>query len=201
LPAAEALTSPPPTTWPPPSGTRHRTPPRPRPDNRKRFELERAFPDKDESRRLRRRIFGQIYHNQGFFLITAAIYALVAMAVPAHRLFDRPTGGWLQTVAAVLPVTLAGLGLFAALYAFTATSQVSRRRKRATATLHTLLHLTVVVGVVDLLLHLSGIAGADWANAWTHASSATALLPSAAASYAHIMVTGCFRQNWSIRCS
>jgi hypothetical protein len=131
----------------------------------KRFELRRAFPDRDQSRRLRRRIFGQIYRNKGFYLITAAVYALVAMAVPAARLFDR-TGIGLQTVAALLPVTLAGLGLFAALYAFTAGSPVSRRRRRVTAALHTLLHLAVVIGAVDLLLQLSGIAAADpWMRA------------------------------------
>jgi hypothetical protein len=88
------------------------------------------------------------------------------MAVPADRIFASPTAARLQTVAALLPVTLAGLGLFTALYAFTASAQVSRRRKRAAAALHTLLHLAVVVGVVDLLLHLSGIAAADpWMRA------------------------------------
>jgi hypothetical protein len=51
-----------------------------------------VFPSKDESRRLRGRIFGQIYRNRGFFLVTAAAYALVAMAVPAERIFD-PAGG------------------------------------------------------------------------------------------------------------
>jgi hypothetical protein len=154
------------------------------PGQSKRFELQRAFPDKNESRRLRRRIFGQIYHNQGFYLVTTTVYALVAMAVPAHRLFDRTAGGWLQTVAAMLPVTLAGLGLFAALYAFTATSQVSRRRKRATAALHTLLHLAVVVGVVDLLLNLSGIAGADpWMRAVLGAAVGALLGPLIVAIY------------------
>ena len=132
----------------------------------KRFELKHVFPSTNESRRLRRRIFGQIYHNQGFFLVTAAVYALVAMAVPVDRIFASPTAARLQTVAALLPVTLAGLGLFTVLYAFTASAQVSRRRKRAAAALHTLLHLAVVVGVVDLLLHLSGIAAADpWMRA------------------------------------
>jgi hypothetical protein len=131
----------------------------------KRFELEHVFPAKDKSRRLRRRIFPQIYHNQGFFLVTAAVYALVAMAVPADRIFDRG-GGWLPAMAAMLPVTLAALVLFAALYAFTAAAQVSRRRKRAAAALHTLLHVGVVIGVVDLLLHLSGVAAADpWMRA------------------------------------
>jgi hypothetical protein len=132
----------------------------------KQFELQRAFPSPDESRRLRRRIFGQIYRNRGFFLVTAAAYALAAMAVPADRIFGRPAGGWLPTLAALLPVTLTGLGLFAALYAFTASAQVSRRRRRAAAALHILLHLAVVVGTVDLLLQLSGIAAADpWMRA------------------------------------
>ena len=49
---------------------------------------------------------------------------------------------------------------------FTASAQVSRRRKRAAAVLHTVLHLAVVVGVVDLLLQLSGVAAADpWMRA------------------------------------
>ena len=48
-------------------------------------------------------------------MVTAAAYALVAMAVPAERIFDF--GGGLQTVAAVLPVSLAGLVVFAGLYA------------------------------------------------------------------------------------
>jgi len=43
---------------------------------------------------------------------------------------------------------------------------VSRRRKRAAAILHTVLHLAVVVGVVDLLLQLSGVAAGDpWMRA------------------------------------
>jgi hypothetical protein len=63
-------------------------------------------------------------------------------------------------------VTLTGLVLFAVLYAFTASAQVSRRRRQAAAALHTVLHLAVVVGVVDLLLQLSGIAAADpWMRA------------------------------------
>lgn len=129
-----------------------------------RFELRHVFPSKDESRRLRGRIFGQIHRNRGFFLVTAAAYALVAMTVPADRIFD-PAGG-LQTVAAVLPVALAGLVVFAGLYAFTASAQVSRRRKRVVAALHTVLHVAVVVGVVDLLLQLSGVAAADpWMRA------------------------------------
>jgi hypothetical protein len=133
-------------------------------DAPKRFELRRVFPGKDESRRLRRRIFGQIYRNRGFFLVTAAAYALVAMAVPADRIFDPP--GRLQSVAALLPVTLVGLLVFAALFVFTAGAQVSRRRKRAAAILHTVLHLAVVVGVVDLLLQLSGVAAGDpWMRA------------------------------------
>jgi hypothetical protein len=142
---------------PPPSQTRPAEPDQ-------RFELRQLFPGKDESRRLRRRIFGQIYRNRGFFLVTAAAYALVAMAVPAERIFDF--GGGLQTVAAVLPVSLAGLVVFAGLYAFTAGAQVSLRRKRGVATLHTVLHVAVVVGVVDLLLQLSGVAAADpWMRA------------------------------------
>ena len=133
-------------------------------DAPKRFELRQVFPSKDESRRLRRRIFAQIYRNRGFFLVTAAAYALVAMAVPADRIFDPP--GRLQSVAALLPVTLVGLLVFAALFVFTAGAQVSRRRKRAAAILHTVLHLAVVVGVVDLLLQLSGVAGGDpWMRA------------------------------------
>jgi hypothetical protein len=51
------------------------------------------------------------------------------LAVPAERIFDF--AGGLQMVAAVLPVTLAGLVVFAGVYAFTAGAQVSRRRKRA----------------------------------------------------------------------
>jgi hypothetical protein len=130
------------------------------------FGLERVFPATGESRRLRRRIFGQIYHNRGFFVVTATVYGLVAMAVPADRVFDRPTGRWLEAVAALLPVTLTALGLFAALYAFTAGSQASPGRKRALAALHTVLHLGVVIGVVDLLLHISGVAAADpWMRA------------------------------------
>ena len=159
--------------------------PEPAPEQKpKRFELQRAFPNKNQSRRLRRRIFGQIYHNQGFYLVTAAAYALVAMAVPAARLFDRSAGAGLQIVAALLPVTLAGLGLFAALYAFTAGSQVSRRRKRAAAALHTLLHLAVVVGVVDLLLLLSGIAAADpWMRAVLGGAVGALLGPLVVAAY------------------
>ena len=63
-------------------------------------------------------------------------------------------------------MTLVGLLVFAALYAFTAGAQVSRRRKRAAATLHTVLHMAVVIGVVDLLLQLSGVAAGDpWMRA------------------------------------
>jgi hypothetical protein len=130
----------------------------------KQFELRHVFPSKDESRRLRSRIFGQIYRNRGFFLVTAGAYALVAMAVPADRIFDP--AGLLQTVAALLPVTLVGLLMFAAAAAFTAGAQVSRRRKRAAAILHTVLHLAVVIAVVDLLLQLSGLAASDpWVRA------------------------------------
>ena len=40
------------------------------------------------------------------------------------------------------------------------------RRQRAAAILHTVLHLAVVVGVVDLLLQLSGVAAGDpWMRA------------------------------------
>ena len=86
------------------------------------------------------------------------------MAVPADRIFDP--AGRLQIVAALLPVTLVGLLVFAALYVFTAGAPVSRRRKRAAAILHTVLHLAVVVGVVDLLLQLSGVAAGDpWMRA------------------------------------
>jgi hypothetical protein len=142
---------------PPPSQARPTEP-------AQRFALQQVYPRKNESRRLRGRIFGQIYRNRGFFLVTAAAYALVAMAVPAERIFDF--GGGLQTVAAVLPVTLAGLVVFAGLYAFTAGAQVSLRRKRGVAALHTVLHVAVVVGVVDLLLQLSGVAAADpWMRA------------------------------------
>lgn len=142
---------------PPPSQARPTEP-------AQQFALQQVYPRKNESRRLRGRIFGQIYRNRGFFLVTAAAYALVAMAVPAERIFDF--GGGLQTVAAVLPVTLAGLVVFAGLYAFTAGAQVSRRRKRGVAALHTVLHVAVVVGVVDLLLQLSGVAAADpWMRA------------------------------------
>jgi hypothetical protein len=133
-------------------------------DPPKQFELRHVFPSKEESRRLRRRIFGQIYRNRGFFLVTAAAYALLAMAVPADRIFDP--AGRLQIVAALLPVTLVGLLVFAASYVFTAGAPVSRRRKRAAAMLHTVLHLAVVVGVVDLLLQLSGVAAGDpWMRA------------------------------------
>jgi len=123
-----------------------------------------VFPSKDESRRLRGRIFRQIYRNRGFFLVTAVAYAMVAMAVPAEQIFAPAE--WLQVVAALLPVVLAGLVVFAGLYAFTASAQVSRRRKRGVAALHTVLHVAVVVGVVDLLLQLSGVAAADpWMRA------------------------------------
>jgi hypothetical protein len=133
-------------------------------DSRKQFELRQVFPGKDESRRLRGRIFGQIYRNRGFFLVTAAAYALVAMAVPADRIFG--SADWLPTVAALLPATLVGLLVFVASYVFTAGAQVSRRRKRAAAILHTVLHLAVVIGVVDLLLQLSGAAAGDpWVRA------------------------------------
>ena len=133
-------------------------------DAPKQFERRHVFPSKDESRRLRGRIFAQIYRNRGFFLVTAAAYALVAMAVPADRIFDSV--GRLDTVAALLPVTLVGLLVFAALSVFTAGAPVSRRRKRAAAILHTVLHLAVVVGVVDLLLHMSGAAAGDpWVRA------------------------------------
>ncbi len=146
---------------------RHPSPDRPgtrSDDPARRFELRHVFPGKDESRRLRGRIFGQIYRNRGFFLVTAAAYALVAMAVPADRIFDP--AGRLQTVAALLPVTLVGLLVFAVLYAFTAAAQVSRRRKRIAALLHTVLHVAVVIGAVDLLLLLSGVAAADpWMRA------------------------------------
>jgi hypothetical protein len=136
------------------------------PEQPKVFGLERIFPSTGESRSLRRRIFWQIYHNRGFFVVTAAVYGVVAMAVPADRVFDRPTGRWLEAVAALVPVTLTALGLFAALYAFTAGSQASPGRKRAVAALHTVLHLGVVIGVVDLLLHISGVAAADpWMRA------------------------------------
>jgi hypothetical protein len=150
----------------------------------KRFELEQVFPAAAESRRLRRRIFSQIYHNQGFFLVTAAVYALVSMAVPADRLFDHQTRAGLQTVAALLPVTLTALGLFTALYAFTASAPVSRRRKRVAAALHTLLHLGIVIGVVDLLLHLSGVAAADpWMRAVLGGAVGALLGPLVAATY------------------
>jgi hypothetical protein len=86
------------------------------------------------------------------------------MALPADRIFD--SASWLQTVAALLPVTLVGLVVLAALYVFTAGAQVSRRRKRVAAAVHTVLHLAVVVGVVDLLLQLSGVAAGDpWMRA------------------------------------
>ena len=63
-------------------------------------------------------------------------------------------------------MTLVALLVFAALYAFTAGAQVSRRRRRAAAILHTVLHLAVVVGVVDLLVQLSGVAAGDpWMRA------------------------------------
>jgi len=133
-------------------------------DSPKQFELRHVFPSKDESRRLRGRIVAQIYRNRGFFLVTAATYGLVAMAVPADRIFDP--AGRLQAVAALLPVALVGLLVFAALYVFTAGAEVSRRRKRAAAILHTVLHLAVVVGVVDLLLQMSGAAAGDpWVRA------------------------------------
>jgi hypothetical protein len=133
-------------------------------DAPKRFVLRQVFPSKTESRRLRGRIFAQIYRNRGLFLVTAAAYALVAMAVPADRIFG--SAGWLQAVAALLPVTLTGLAVFAALYAFTAGAEVSRRRKRGVAALHTVLHLAVVIGIVDLMLQLSGVAAADpWMRA------------------------------------
>jgi hypothetical protein len=159
----------------------------------KRFALRHVFPSKDESRRLRRHIFGQIYRNRGFFLATAAAYAVVAMAVPADRIF-RPAQ-WLQTVAALLPVTLTALVLFGALYAFTASAQVSRRRRRATAALHTALHLAVVVAVVDLLLQLSGIAAADpWMRAVLGGAIGAVLGPLVVAVYLwsadHVRVNG-----------
>ena len=93
-------------------------------ESAERFELRTVYPSKEESRRLRGRIFGQIYRNRGFFLVTAAAYALVAMAVPADRIFDA--AGWLQTVAALLPVTLVGLFVFAALYVFAVGTGCSR---------------------------------------------------------------------------
>jgi hypothetical protein len=159
----------------------------------KRFELRHVFPSKDESGRLRRRIFGQIYRNRGFFLVAASAYALVAMAVPADRIF-RPAE-LLQTVAALLPVTLTALVLFGALYVFTASAQVSRRRRRATAALHTALHLAMVVGVVDLLLQLSGIAAADpWMRAVLGAAVGAVLGPLVVAVYLwsadHVRVNG-----------
>jgi hypothetical protein len=148
----------------------------------KRFELRQVFPTKDASRRLRGRIFWQIYRNRGFFVVTAAAYALVAMAVPADRIFDP--AGWLQTVAALLPVTLAGLVVFAALYAFTLSAQASRRRKRAAATLHTALHLAVVVGAVDLLLQLNGVAASDpWMRAVLGAAVGALVGPLVVAGY------------------
>ena len=148
------------------------------------FALEQVFPAKQESRRLRGRIFAQIYRNKGFFLLTAAVYALVAMAVPVDRIFDTSSGQWLQAVAALLPVTLTAAGLFAALYAFTAGAHVSRRRKRAAAAVHTVLHLSVVIGVVDLLLHLSGVAAADpWMRAVLGGGTGALLGPLVVASY------------------
>ena len=85
---------------------------------------------------------------------------------PSRLNGSSTSAGGLQTVAALLPVTLVGLLVFAGLYAFTAGAQVSRRRKRAAAALHTVLHVAVVVGVVDLLLQLSGVAAGDpWMRA------------------------------------
>jgi hypothetical protein len=161
-------------------------------DAPKQFELRHVFPSKDESRRLRGRIVAQIYRNHGFFLVTAAAYALVAMAVPADRIFDP--AGRLQTIAALLPVTLVGLLVFAALYAFTAGAQVSRRRKRAAATLHTVLHLAVVIGVVDLLLQLSGVAAGDpWMRAVLGAAVGALLGPLVVAVY--LWIADHFRVN------
>jgi hypothetical protein len=104
------------------------------------------------------------------------------MAVPADRIFDP--AGRLQTVAALLPVTLVGLLMFAALYAFTAAAQVSRRRKRAAALLHAVLHLAVVIAVVDLLLQLSGVAAADpWMRAVLGGAVGALLGPLVVAAY------------------
>jgi hypothetical protein len=161
-------------------------------DAPKQFELRHVFPSKDESRRLRGRIFAQIYRNRGFFLVTAAAYALVAMAVPADRIFDP--AGRLQTVAALLPVTLVGLLMFAALYVFTAGAPVSRRRKRAAAILHTVLHLAVVIGVVDLLLQLSGVAAGDpWVRAVLGGAVGALLGPLVVAVY--LWIADYFRVN------
>jgi hypothetical protein len=162
-------------------------------DSDERFELRTVFPSKDESRRLRGRIFGQIYRNRGFFLVTAAAYALVAMAVPAERIFDF--AGGLQMVAAVLPVTLAGLVVFTGLYAFTAGAQVSRRRKRGVAALHTVLHVAVVIAVVDLLLQMSGVAAADpWMRAVLGGAVGALLGPFVVAVYLwiadHVQING-----------
>ena len=93
-------------------------------------------------------------------------------------------------------MTLTGLGLFTALYAFTAGTQVSRRRKRAAAALHTLLHLAVVVGVVDLLLHLSGIAAADpWMRAVLGGATGALLGPLVVAVYLWIADHGQVNSN------
>ena len=59
----------------------------------KQFELRHVFPSKDESRRLRRRIFAQIYRNRGFFLVTAAAYAAGGHGGPGRpHLRTRPDG-------------------------------------------------------------------------------------------------------------
>jgi hypothetical protein len=161
-------------------------------DAPKQFKLRHVFPSRDESRRLRGRIFAQIYRNRGFFLVTAAAYALVAMAVPADRIFDP--AGRLQTVAALLPVTLVGLLMFAALYVFTAGAPVSRRRKRAAAILHTVLHLAVVAGIVDLLLQLSGVAAGDpWVRAVLGGAVGALLGPLVVAGY--LWIADHFRVN------
>ncbi len=113
------------------------------------YRLERCYPSKATSRRLRWGVFGSIYRNPGFWAVPAAVYLLLGVAL--GRAFPYLAGDrwWATSVSDLVLAVVLVAAVWAGLAAFTGLSRKQNAaRRRAVSGAHLLAHLVLVVATV-----------------------------------------------------